>query len=110
MALYDNELNPHNKDEFPPAHTSEHLLNQLMIRMFGAARSNNAHIERKKSKMTFVLDHKPDRKIERAIEDEMNRLIELDMPVTYELVDREHIPEGVSLDKLPEEATERYNL
>lgn len=110
MALYDYELNPHNKDEFPPAHTSEHLLNQLMIRMFGAARSNNAHIERKKSKMTFVLDHKPDRKIERAIEDEMNRLIELDMPVTYELVDREHIPEGSVLTSCLRKRLERYNL
>ncbi len=57
-------LNSHNKEEFPPAHTAEHLLNQVMIRMFGTERSNNAHIERKKSKMTFFLDHKPDRKEE----------------------------------------------
>ena len=28
-------LNEHNKEEFPPAHTAEHLLNQLMIRLFG---------------------------------------------------------------------------
>ena len=28
-------LNDHNKDEFPPAHTAEHLLNQLMVRLFG---------------------------------------------------------------------------
>jgi hypothetical protein len=28
-------LNDHNKDEFPPAHTAEHLLNQTMIRIFG---------------------------------------------------------------------------
>ena len=26
-------LNEHNKEEFPPAHTAEHLLNQLMIRL-----------------------------------------------------------------------------
>ena len=42
----DYVLNSHNKEEFPPAHTAEHLLNQVMIRMFGAERSNNAHIER----------------------------------------------------------------
>lgn len=95
---------------FPPAHTAEHLLNQLMHRMFGCERSNNAHIERKKSKMTFLLDHKPLRKEEKAIEDEMNRLIELDMPITYELADRNELPEGVSLDRLPEDASEKIRL
>jgi hypothetical protein len=54
-------LNEHNKEEFPPAHTAEHLLNQTMIRMFGCGRSFNAHVERKKSKMSFHLDHKPTR-------------------------------------------------
>ncbi len=41
-------LNAHNKEEFPPAHTAEHLLNQLMMRTYNCERSNNAHIERKK--------------------------------------------------------------
>ncbi|ERJ78779.1 threonine/alanine tRNA ligase second additional domain protein [Prevotella disiens JCM 6334 = ATCC 29426] len=103
-------FNEHNKEEFPPAHTAEHLLNQLMGRIFGAERSKNAHIERKKSKMTFLLDHKPLRKEEKAIEDEMNRLIELDMPITYELADRNELPEGVSLDRLPEDASEKIRL
>ena len=48
-------LNEHNKEEFAPAHTAEHLLNQTMIRIFGCERSFNAHIERKKSKMSFHL-------------------------------------------------------
>lgn len=69
---------------FPPAHTAEHLLNQLMQRMYGCERSHDAHIERKKSKMTWIIDHKPDRKEEQAIENEMNRLIAEDMPVTFE--------------------------
>ena len=47
-------LNEHNKDEFAPAHTAEHLLNQTMIRMFGCKRSTNAHVERKKSKITYI--------------------------------------------------------
>ena len=102
----DYTFNTHNKEEFPPAHTAEHLLNQVMIRMFGTERSSNAHIERKKSKMTFILDHKPDRKKEKAIEAEMNRLITEDLPVTYEMVDRNNSPDGVSVDKLPEDASE----
>ena len=106
----DYTFNTHNKEEFPPAHTAEHLLNQVMIRMFGTERSSNAHIERKKSKMTFILDHKPDRKEEKAIEAEMNRLITEDLPVTYEMVDRNNIPDGVSVDKLPEDASEMLQL
>ena len=51
----DYVLNAHNKEVFPPAHTAEHLLNQVMIRMFGTERSSNTHIERKKSKMTLFL-------------------------------------------------------
>lgn len=110
MEESDIILNEHHKEEFPPAHTAEHLLNQLMVRLFGCDRSRNAHIERKKSKMTFVVDHKPTRQEEKEIETEMNRLIELDMPVTYEFVDRDHIPANVKLDRLPDDASETLRL
>ena len=57
-----------------------------------------------------MLDHKPTRKEEKAIADEMNRLIAEDLPVTYEMVDRDHIPEGVTLDRLPDTAGEKLRL
>ncbi len=95
---------------FPPAHTAEHLLNQLMIRMFGCERSHDAHVERKKSKISYILDHKPDRKEEKEIERMMNELIEQDLPVTYEFVDRNHIPDDVKLDRLPDDASETIRL
>jgi len=103
-------LNEHNKEEFPPAHTAEHLLNQVMVRMFGCERSFNAHIERKKSKMSFHLDHKPSRQEEKDIEREMIRLIEEDLPVTFEYVDRDHLPEGVNLERLPEDASDTIRI
>ena len=103
-------LNDHNKDEFPPAHTAEHLLNQTMIRLFGCERSYNAHVERKKSKMSFHLDHKPDRKEEREIERRMNELISEDLPVTFEFVDRDNLPDGVTLDRLPDDASATIRL
>jgi len=106
----DFELNDHNKEEFPPAHTAEHLLNQTMIRLFGCGRSHNAHVERKKSKMSFHLDHKPDRKEEREIERRMNELIEQDLPVTFEFVTRDNLPEGIQLDRLPSDASETIRL
>jgi Ser-tRNA(Ala) deacylase AlaX len=110
MNEVDYELNDHNKEEFPPAHTAEHLLNQLMVRMFGCERSRNAHIERKKSKISYVLTRKPDRKEEKEIERRMNELIAEDLPVTYEFVKRDEIPEGISLDKLPDDASETIRL
>ena len=103
-------LNAHNKDEFPPAHTAEHLLNQTMIRLFGCGRSYNAHVERKKSKLSFHLDHKPDRKDEREIEQRMNELIEEDLPATYEFATRDNLPEGVEQSRLPEDASETIRL
>ena len=113
-------LNDHNKEEFPPAHTAEHLLNQLMMRMFGCERSNNAHVERKKSKITYILDRKPDRKEEKDIEVRMNELIREDLPVTFEYVTRVELegmimeadpdsPDAkVSLDRLPDNSSDRY--
>jgi Ser-tRNA(Ala) deacylase AlaX len=106
----DNIFNEHNKEEFPPAHTAEHLLNQTMIRLFGCDRSYNAHVERKKSKMSFRLDHKPDRKEEREIERRMNELIADDLPVTFETVTRDSLPEGIDLDRLPNDASEAIRL
>ena len=37
------QINAHNKDEYPPMHTAEHILNATMVRMFGCPRSRNAH-------------------------------------------------------------------
>ncbi len=108
--MEDYVLNEHNKEEFPPAHTAEHLLNQTMIRLFGCGRSYNAHVERKKSKMSFHLDHKPSRQEEREIERRMNDLIEQDLPVTFEMVKRDHLPEGIELSRLPEDASDTIRL
>ncbi len=106
----DIQFNDHNKDEFPPAHTAEHLLNQTMQRMFGCERSYNAHVERKKSKMSFHLDHKPDRKEEKEIERRMNELIDQDLPVTFEVVSRSDLPPEVSADRLPDDASDAIRL
>lgn len=103
-------LNEHNKQEHEPAHTAEHLLNQTMIRMFGCERSRNAHIERKKSKINYNLDSCPTPEQVAEIERRMNELIAEDLPVTFEYVTRDNIPEGVVLDKLPEDASETLRI
>ena len=108
--MEDYQFNEHNKEEFPPAHTAEHLLNQVMIRLFGCERSYNAHIERKKSKMSFHVDHKPTRQEEKEIEREMQRLIVEDLPVTFEVVPLSELPEGIRADRLPEGVSDSIRL
>lgn len=103
-------LNEHNKQEYEPAHTAEHLLNQTMIRMFGCERSKNAHIERKKSKINYNLAECPTAEQIAEIESRMNELIAQDLPVNFEFVTRDNIPEGVVLDKLPEDASETLRI
>lgn len=103
-------MNEHNKSEHRPSHTAEHLLNQTMVRMFGCGRSKNAHIERKKSKINFDLPECPTAEQIADIERKINELISADLPVTYEFVTRDNIPEGVKLDKLPDDASETLRL
>ena len=110
MEVPHPQLNEHNKQEFPPAHSAEHLLNQTMIRMFGCERSRNMHIERKKSKINYILTECPTAEQIAQIEQQMNGLIKDDLPVTFEFVTRDNIPDGVKLDKLPEDASETLRL
>ena len=104
------QLNEPNKQEFAPAHTAEHLLNQTMIRMFGCERSRNMHIERKKSKINYILSECPTADQIGDVERGMNELIKADLPVKFEFVTRDNIPDGVKLDKLPEDASETLRL
>ena len=46
-------LNQHNKAEYPPMHTAEHILNGTMVKMFGCGRAVSAHVERTKSKLDY---------------------------------------------------------
>ncbi len=103
-------LNAHNKSEYEPAHTAEHILNQTMIRMFGCPRSRNSHVERKKSKLNYELPVCPSEEQVKEIEARVNEVIRQDVPVTMEFVTREQVPAEVSLEKLPEDASATLRL
>lgn len=104
------ELNAHNKEEHRPSHTAEHLLNQTMVRMFGCPRSNNAHIERRKSKINYDLATCPSTEEIAQVERTINELIAADLPVTYEYVTRDTLPPGITLDRLPDDASETLRI
>ena len=103
-------LNAHNKSEYQPAHTAEHILNQTMVRMFGCERSRNSHVERRKSKLNYELPLCPTDEQIQQIEQQVNAIIDADLPVTTEFVDRDHVPAEVSLAKLPDDASETLRL
>ncbi len=103
-------LNEHNKTEYPPMHTTEHILNRTMVNMFGCERSKNAHIERKKSKCDYHLASAPSAEQIAEIERRVNEVIASHADVSTELVDRDHIPEDVDLSKLPQDASETLRL
>ena len=93
-----------------PMHTTEHILNQPMVRMFGCERSRNAHIERKKSKCDYTLPSEPSDEQIAGIENKVNEVISLHLPVTIEFVTRDNVPEGVDLGKLPADASETLRI
>ena len=103
-------LNAHNKEEFRPAHTAEHLLNQTMLRMFGCPRSRNAHIERKKSKCDYLLTECPTDSQTAEIESIVNSLIEASLPVSVEFIPKVEASSIVDLSKLPENASETLRI
>lgn len=103
-------LNAHNKSEYEPAHSCEHLLNATMVKMFGCPRSKNAHIERKKSKCDYLLRAEPTADQVVEIESRVNEAIAREMDVTVEFMSREDAAAIVDLSKLPEDASQTLRI
>ena len=104
------KLNTHNKAEYEPAHSAEHILNQTMVRMFGCPRSRNAHVEKKKSKCDYILDAEPSAEQVVEIEFTVNAVIALNLDVTIEFMTREQAAAIVDLSKLPEDASDTLRI
>ena len=98
------QLNEHNKEEYPPMHTTEHILNQTMIRLFGCGRAVSAHIERKKSKLDFRFQREPEESEINQIEQQVNRIIQSGLPITTEYITQEEalgrFDFGTMIDKI----------
>lgn len=103
-------LNAHNKEEYPPMHTAEHILNATMVRLFGCPRSRNAHIERKKSKCDYILPAVPTEEQVAQIESTVNEVIGRNLDVTIEYLTHEQAAEIVDLSKLPEDVSETLRI
>ena len=104
------QLNEHNKQEYPPMHTCEHIVNRTMVNLFGCGRAVSAHIERKKSKLDFALPHAPSPDDIARIEQTVNEVIAQHLPVTTEFITQEEAVGRFDLKRLPDGASDTVRI
>lgn len=103
-------LNEHNKQEYPPMHTAEHLLNGEMARRYGHGRAFSAHIERKKSKLDYHLPKALSDEELRSLEDYINGVIKEDVEVTEEYITQAVAMDRFDMSRLPEGASDTLRV
>jgi len=94
----------------PRMHTAEHILNQAVDRRLGCGRCFSAHIERRKSKCDYRYPHPLAAADVAALEAEVNRVIALDLPVTWHLEPRSAAESRFDLGRLPAETGETVRV
>ena len=104
------QLNEHNKQEYPPMHTCEHIVNRTMVNIFGCGRAVSAHIERKKSKLDFALPKAPSVEDIENIEKTVNEVIARHLPVTTEFITQEEAVGRFDLKRLPDNASDTVRI
>lgn len=104
------QLNEHNKQEYPPMHTCEHIVNRTMVNLFGCGRAVSAHIERKKSKLDFALPQAPSPDDIARIEQTVNEVIAQHLPVTTEFITQEEAVGRFDLKRLPDGASDTVRI
>ena len=104
------QLNDHNKQEYPPMHTCEHIVNRTMVNIFGCGRAVSAHIERKKSKLDFALPKAPSVEDIENIEKTVNEVIARHLPVTTEFITQEEAVGRFDLKRLPDNASDTVRI
>lgn len=104
------QLNEHNKEEYPPMHTTEHIVNQTMVRLFGCGRAVSAHIEKKKSKLDFKLPQPPSDDEIRQVEETVNRVIQDHLPVTTQYITQAEARDRFDLGRLPQNASDTVRV
>jgi len=94
----------------PCMHSTEHILNQAMGRLFQCDRCFSAHIERKKSKCDYRFDRSLTAGELAALEKEVNRTIEENLPVAETYLALDDARKAYNLARLPDDAGERIRI
>lgn len=104
------KLNEHNKQEYPPMHSAEHLLNGEMARRFGCGRAFSGHVERKKSKLDYRMPRPMTDEEIRSMEDYVNAAVDADVEVWEEYISQEEAMGRFDMSRLPDEASETVRV
>lgn len=104
------QLNDHNKQEYPPMHSAEHLLNGEMARRFGCGRAFSGHVERKKSKLDYHMPRPMTEEEIRSIEEYVNAAIDADVEVWDEYITQEEAMGRFDMSRLPDDASETVRV
>lgn len=111
MAIMEEPaLNPHNKEEYPPMHTAEHLLNGEMARRYGCGRAFSAHVERRKSKLDYHMPAPLTDAELRSLEDYVNAAVAADVPVAIDYIPKVEAAERFDLSRLPDDASDTVRV
>lgn len=103
-------LNEHNKQEYPPMHSAEHLINGEIDRRYGCGRAFSAHIERKKSKLDYRLPKPLTDDDLCSLEDYVNAAINADVEVTEEFITQQEAMNRFDMSRLPEGASDTVRV
>ena len=108
--MQDNIINEHNKQEYPPMHTAEHLLNGEIARRYGCGRAFSAHIERKKSKLDYHMEKALTPEELKSLEDYINSIVAEDIPVSEEFITQSEAMDRFDMSRLPEGASDTVRV
>ena len=98
------------KEYDPRMHSTEHILNQTMVRMFNRGRSFSNHIEKKKSKCDYHFDRDLTPKEISEIENRVNIEIKKNQNVSEEFLPREIAEREYFLGRLPSDAGDKIRI
>ena len=99
-----------NKQYNPQMHSTEHILNQTMVRMFNCGRSFSNHIEKKKSKCDYYFDRNLTSEEIDLINLKVNEVIQQDLFVKEEFCQKEVAEKTFNLSRLPEDAGDKVRV
>jgi len=98
------------KNYYAPMHTAEHLLNRTMVNMFNCERSENCHIERKKSKCDFTLNKAPTEDEIIKLENTIKEVIKKELNVTEKLIDFDDANKIFKLKRITKENNPKVRI
>lgn len=91
------------KSYAPRMHSTEHILNQVMVRKFDCGRCFSAHINKKKSKCDYHFNRELAEDEVRDIEAAVNEAIIANLDVTEDMISLTEAKRYFNITRLPDE-------